>query len=943
MYWIGLFSNDCEADVSNVLDVPGTNVHHVCPVTCGSCSAVALNTTQRTCGLCPVGYQYDAESNTYTDFDECSVSDGGCDPLMGYADQNQQWVVSPCKNTQGSFSCNSCPAGFEQFGKSCKLPMVLGQAAGGSSAEQQSHRLEDVAAVLPKAVLMIRGPAGALDPGSDAEALFLSNIQTDLAVSLGTRPSDIVVSNLQRSGRRQLQDALVALQFDVVFVNATNSPALLAGMTAQLADPNSLLRNAAATAHLLADQQPVISFVCPIGKVRLESEVLCRKCPPPSFANGDGASCTDCPINQEPTERGDACMCSEGFFNATAMRPACFTRDYTGSGMQTVPVCQPCLDLDCIDSCKGTQVVLKPGWASLPSRSSNIMPIFECKEPSACPGGSIGPGNTTACAQGYLGTVCGVCEPDYVLKGGRECTACGTTSAGAVLGIILGIAVLVYLLGRLRAVFNYLTTMQMMAQVLKDGKTVGKMLLATFQILGSVAIVLGVEFPDGFRQFIDAISSFFRFDIGDILAYLALGCISSGGYYSSLATNCLAVLAVVALVVVQFMYRERRDANKEVTEEEHREQAREIFDRIDPDGDGLELDEIALVVRKIDHSASDAQIQTIFNDADTDGGGVISFEEFYAAISVSRDTDAFEKESSSDSRQRKSRKESSEDTFQLDLGGVIQRKLLAERHSDALTKVFLLVFLFYPGLTNKIFDGFNCRTLDQDVSVLDADYTFDCPETRRFRYIVNGILLIVWPIGLPMVLFCWMSASKELIMNEDAETLQKFSFVLSDYRTDCWYWEIVELSRKLILSGLIGLFGRGTIAQSFVATLLSFMFFAVSVHMQPYKERRMNFIKVFSEFQIFGVLLVCIILQTASNGLPLDGPGTMDFYGTFQLCLTIAIFPLILYVLAKQARDLRQGDTDRRADTGDKKPLDFEENPVSQEGGGGEEEEEAAS
>ena len=40
------------------------------------------------------------------------------------------------------------------------------------------------------------------------------------------------------------------------------------------------------------------------------------------------------------------------------------------------------------------------------------------------------------------------------------------------------------------------------------------------------------------------------------------------------------------------------------------------------------------------------------------------------------------------------------------------------------------------------------------------------------------------------------------------------------------YWEIVELSRKLILSGLVGLVGRGSVAQSTACTFISFFFFA---------------------------------------------------------------------------------------------------------------------
>ena len=87
--------------------------------------------------------------------------------------------------------------------------------------------------------------------------------------------------------------------------------------------------------------------------------------------------------------------------------------------------------------------------------------------------------------------------------------------------------------------------------------------------------------------------------------------------------------------------------------------------------------------------------------------------------------------------------------------------------------------------------------------------------------------------------------------NEGVHQYQKFQFVLGDYKRDFWYWEVVELSRKLILAGVIGLVQRGTIAQTVAATLISFIYFAASVWAQPFKSLRLNWIKIFSEFQLY--------------------------------------------------------------------------------------------
>ena len=113
-----------------------------------------------------------------------------------------------------------------------------------------------------------------------------------------------------------------------------------------------------------------------------------------------------------------------------------------------------------------------------------------------------------------------------------------------------------------------------------------------------------------------------------------------------------------------------------------------------------------------------------------------------------------------------------------------------------------------------------------------------------------------------------------------------------------------ELARKLILAGLVGFVGRGSIAQAAVATVIAFLFFAVSVREQPYKTSTMNWIKLFSEFQIFGVLLICVVLQAQAVGFDAEVI-TVEVYGAIQTALTLVIVPVVAYFLVGSMRDLK--------------------------------------
>jgi hypothetical protein len=107
----------------------------------------------------------------------------------------------------------------------------------------------------------------------------------------------------------------------------------------------------------------------------------------------------------------------------------------------------------------------------------------------------------------------------------------------------------------------------------------------------------------------------------------------------------------------------------------------------------------------------------------------------------------------------------------------------------------------------------------------------------------------------------------------------------------------------LILTGLISLFQRGSIAQTVVATMLSFFFFAITIRAQPFQTKHLNIIKVVSEIQLFVILLVCCVLQTHSQGFATETV-TPEDYGQLQVFATVAVMPITAYLLIVSLRDV---------------------------------------
>eukprot|EP01046_Picozoa_sp_COSAG06_P040541 COSAG06_NODE_4918_length_3858_cov_5.222666_3_plen_109_part_00 len=104
-------------------------------------------------------------------------------------------------------------------------------------------------------------------------------------------------------------------------------------------------------------------------------------------------------------------------------------------------------------------------------------------------------------------------------------------------------------------------------------------------------------------------------------------------------------------------------------------------------------------------------------------------------------------------------------------------------------------------------------------------------------------------------------------------------------------WDVVVV-RRLMLTGIISLFGRGSIAQVVTATCVSFFYFALVVREQPYNARHLNLVKVFTESQLFGILLILVVLQTNHRGLAVETVQEDD-YGMIQILLALSVFPVV--------------------------------------------------
>lgn len=71
--------------------------------------------------------------------------------------------------------------------------------------------------------------------------------------------------------------------------------------------------------------------------------------------------------------------------------------------------------------------------------------------------------------------------------------------------------------------------------------------------------------------------------------------------------------------------------------------------------------------------------------------------------------------------------------------------------------------------------------------------------------------------------------------------------------------ELVEYTKKLIMTGVLMKASQGSASQVFIGLIISFLYFAIVVRYLPYNSMRTNVIRVSGELQLF-LTMVCMLM-----------------------------------------------------------------------------------
>ena len=241
--------------------------------------------------------------------------------------------------------------------------------------------------------------------------------------------------------------------------------------------------------------------------------------------------------------------------------------------------------------------------------------------------------------------------------------------------------------------------------------------------------------------------------------------------------------------------------------------------------------------------------------------------------------------------------------------------LKASRRGLRSTLPFLLagLFVFVSPVSSRIFSTYACETVGVDdsegtsSSFLYADLAIECTGASYRALTKTAFALVVlWPIGVPVFFACLLAMSHD--RPQALALWSAIGFLHNEYVPAYYWWELVELTRKLMLTGFIFLIPqRHIFTRLIVAIQVSFSFCVLVACASPYKHASTTYFAVVINVTLGCTMLVALCIKVRAE-LDYDtAENLLGFDSTLPLARTILALNLsvLVLVLAQNARNVR--------------------------------------
>jgi len=140
------------------------------------------------------------------------------------------------------------------------------------------------------------------------------------------------------------------------------------------------------------------------------------------------------------------------------------------------------------------------------------------------------------------------------------------------------------------------------------------------------------------------------------------------------------------------------------------------------------------------------------------------------------------------------------------------------------------LFLLYPGVSSSVLTMFSCEEVNGTHYML-SNFNVTCMDEQWYRYLPMGLIaLVVYPIGIPLCVWCLLYIYRRRLRDPSVST--SMGFLYEAFNEDMWWFELVDMFNKLFLTSLL-LFFPASMRMA-AGAVMSLLYLMVILLRRPY-------------------------------------------------------------------------------------------------------------
>jgi len=238
---------------------------------------------------------------------------------------------------------------------------------------------------------------------------------------------------------------------------------------------------------------------------------------------------------------------------------------------------------------------------------------------------------------------------------------------------------------------------------------------------------------------------------------------------------------------------------------------------------------------------------------------------------------------------------------------------------------FNIVFILYPSICSKIFLVWKCDSIGTK-RYLSKDLEVECDTEKHNAYQWWAVVFFcIYVVGIPAVLMFNLWFARKTIINNPADPIvyAKYKGLYAQYEPRYWWFELVQMLRKMLLTGGLLLINQGS-TQILVGVIVCLAYMMFFVNTAPFIHDDEDALEQVASVQLFVSLLLGLVIslraevKAASNQV-MEPDSVMD---NLLIFMNMAVIVMGVVTIIKSFSLIRKAFSKTKEQTTLKKEAD---------------------